>query len=158
MADTDKEAMVRWQLYARDHRTSANSIFLTYAAALIGLQATHLLSTEVKTIAHPNAFITAAIAGLVSLAIGCGVVLIRLREARQTARIPRLRRERRHEEGDRLAEIDTELKTLRETSMFWGRVTNRLLPFQIIAFAAALGMFVYWVILAFGNKFASPAG
>jgi hypothetical protein len=47
MSETDHEAMVRWQGYSREQRSTVNSLFLTYAAALLGLQSSILLSKEV---------------------------------------------------------------------------------------------------------------
>src|SRR5690349_21354422 len=83
--------MVRWQGYAREHRSTVNSLFLTYAAALLGLQCSILLSNEVTRVYWSKFFIAAAVGALVSLIAGGVVVVIRLHDARLTARTVRYR-------------------------------------------------------------------
>jgi hypothetical protein len=144
MSETDHEAMVRWQGYSREQRSTVNSLFLTYAAALLGLQSSILLSKEVTQVYWSRWFIVAGGGALLSLATGCVVVLVRLRDARQTARIVRFRIEKRKQ-----AEIDA----LRESTDKLGWWTNRLIPFQVGVFALAAFAFLIWVLLSFRTKF-----
>lgn len=145
----DKEAMIRWQGYAREHRSIVNTLFLTYAAALLGLESSLLLSHEVTRIDRPLLFEAAGLAAVASLVAGCVVVLVRLRDARLTARIVRYR-----EQG----KTDKEIDSLRRGTKRAGWWTNFLLPVQVITFAAAAFFFLLWVIRAFGAKLAIPAG
>jgi hypothetical protein len=81
---------------------------------------------------------------LLSLIAGCLVVLIRLRDARQTARIVRFRLEQK-----KLSEIDV----LRDSTDRLGWWTNGLIPVQVGAFALAALAFLIWVVLSFRTKF-----
>ena len=63
-------AMVRWQGYSREQRSTVNSLFLTYAAALLGLQSSILLSKEVTQIYWSRWFIVAGGGALLSFAAG----------------------------------------------------------------------------------------
>jgi hypothetical protein len=143
MSETDHEAMVRWQNYAREHRSTVNSLFLTYAAALVGLQATTLMSKDTTQVGHSSLFLAAGSIALFSLITGCIVVLLRLRDARFSARIARYR-----VEGKTAAEIDA----LRGSTKFLGSCTNFFLPVQVAMFAVAALVFIYWVLIAFGSK------
>lgn len=144
MSETDHEAMVRWQGYAREHRSTVNSLFLTYAAALFGLQCSIVLSKDVTRVYWSSLFIAAAIGALVSLIAGGVVVVMRLEDARQTARIVRYRIEQKTQ-----GEIDA----LRDSTGKLGKWTNSLIPIQFVAFAVAAVMFLIWVILSFRVKF-----
>ena len=143
MAETDHDAMVRWQGYAREHRSTVNTLFLTYAAALFGLQCSILLSKDVTRVYWSSLFIATAVGALVSLIAGGVVVVVRLKDARLTARIVRLRIEQKSQ-----AEIDT----LRDSTDSLGKWTNCLIPVQFIAFALAAIMFLIWMILSFRTK------
>jgi hypothetical protein len=145
----DKEAMVRWQGYAREQRSTVNTLFLTYAAALLGLESSLLLSHDVTRIDRPLLFEAAGLAAMTSLVAGCVVVLVRLRDARLTARIVRYR-----EQG----KTDKEIDSLRRGTKRAGWWTNFLLPVQVITFTAAAFFFLLWVIRTFGAKLATPAG
>lgn len=145
----DQEEMVRWQGYAREQRSAVNTLFLTYAAALLGLEATLLLSRDVPRIDRPWLFEAAGIAAAASLTAGCVVVLVRLRDARLIARIARYGVEERP-----AGEIDA----LRRSASRTGWWTNFLLPVQVAAFALAALIFIVWVISAFGGKLAAAAG
>ena len=144
MSETDHDKMVRWQGYAREHRSTVNSLFLTYAAALLGLQCSILLSNEVTRVYWSKYFVAASIAGLVSLIAGGVVVVIRLHDARLTARIVRFRIEQKSQ-----AEIDA-TRHFTDDLGWW---TNCLIPVQFIAFAFAAVIFLIWVFLSFSPKF-----
>jgi hypothetical protein len=145
----EHESMVRWQGYARDQRSAVNSLFLTYAAALIGLQSSMLMNREVSRIEQPTFFSGAALAAAVSLIAGCIVVLVRLRDARLTARISRFRVEKKP--------LD-ELDALRRKANRAGWWTNVLLPIQVGTFALATVVFVAWIVRAFGAKLLVTTG
>jgi hypothetical protein len=140
---SDKEAMVRWQGYAREQRSEVNSLFLTYAAALIGIEAATLMSKDVAHVAHSWPFLAAGAAALLSVAVGCAASLLRLRDARLTARIARYR-----DEGRGAPDI----MPLQISTRSLGKWTNRFLAVQVIVFAVAAVAFVVWVVLAFGAK------
>ncbi|NMQ18884.1 hypothetical protein E4P82_06470 [Candidatus Competibacter phosphatis] len=53
----DKEAMIRWQGYARESRTAVNSHFLAYAAAILAFQASVLVDEDVAKIDWSYAYI-----------------------------------------------------------------------------------------------------
>jgi hypothetical protein len=149
MSDPDHEAMVRWRGYAREHRSTVNSLFLTYAAALFGLQCSILLSKDVTRVYWSSLFIAAAVGALVSLIAGGVVVVVRLQDARLTAQIVRCRIEQKSQ-----AQFDqAEIAALRGSTGNLGRLTNGLIPVQFIAFALAAIMFLIWVILSFRVKF-----
>lgn len=86
---------MRWQGYSREQRSTVNFLFLTYAAALLGLQSSILLSKEVTRVDGAWLFIAAGGGALLSLTAGCVVLLVRLRGARLTARIARFRVEQK---------------------------------------------------------------
>jgi hypothetical protein len=144
MSQTDHDAVVRWQGYSREQRSTVNSLFLTYAAALLGLQSSILLSNEVTQIYWSRWFIVAGSGALVSFAAGCVVVLVRLRDARQTARIARYKNEQRKQSG---------IDVLRDSTNRLGWWTNGLIPVQVGTFAFAALAFFIWVILSFRAKF-----
>jgi hypothetical protein len=145
---SDQEAMVRWQGYAREQRSEVNSLFLTYAAALVGIEAATLMSKEVAQVEHPWPFLAAGAAALLSLAAGCIASLLRLRDARLSARVARYRGEGRGAE---------DIVPLRQSTRSLGKWTNRLLSVQVIVFALAAVAFVVWILLAFGAKLAGKA-
>jgi ribose/xylose/arabinose/galactoside ABC-type transport system permease subunit len=147
--ETDHEAMVRWQGYAREHRSTVNSLFLTYAAALFGLQSSILLSKDVTRVDWSSLFIAAAVAALVSLIAGGIVVVLRLEDARQTARIVRYRIEQ---------ESQSQIDALRDSTNKIGGWTNFLIPVQFIAFALAALTFLIWLFLSFRTKLSLFAG
>jgi len=144
MSETDHDKMVRWQGYAREHRSTVNSLFLTYAAALLGLQCSIVLSKEVTRVYWSKFFIAAAIGALVSLIAGGVVVVIRLHDARLTARTVRYRIEQRPQK-----EIDA-IRVFTDDLGWW---TNCLIPVQFMAFALAAVIFLIWVFLSFSQKF-----
>ena len=143
MTENDHEAMVRWQEIARAQRSTVNSLFLTYAAALVGLQATTLMSKDTARIDHSSLFLAAGSIALCSLIAGCIVVLVRLRDARLSARIARYR------DTNRPA---AEIEPLRASTKFLGKCTNFFVPLQVALFAVAALVFMYWVLTAFGAK------
>lgn len=149
MSETDHDAMVRWQGYSREQRSTVNSIFLTYAAALLGLQSSILLSKEVVRVDWPWFFVAAGGGALLSLSAGCVVVLVRLRDARVTARIARFRVEQKS---------SSDIDALRRSTDMLGKWTNGLIPVQVSAFALAAVAFLMWVVLAFGSKLSLAAG
>jgi hypothetical protein len=149
MIETDHDAMVRWQGYSREQRSTVNSLFLTYAAALLGLQSSILLSKEVARVDWPWFFVMAGGGALLSLTAGCVVVLVRLRDARLTARIARFRVKQKS---------PSEIDALRRSTDKLGKWTNGLIPVQVTAFALAAIAFLVWVVLSFGTKLSLAAG
>lgn len=147
--ETDHEAMVRWQGYAREHRSTVNSLFLTYAAALFGLQSSILLAKDVTRVDWSLLFILAAFGSLVSLIAGGIVVVLRLQDARQTARIVRYRIEQ---------DTQSKIEALRDSTNKIGGWTNFLIPVQFIAFAVAALTFLIWLFLSFRTKLSLFAG
>lgn len=139
----DHEAMVRWQGYAREHRSTVNSLFLTYAAALFGLQASIILSKDIEHVYWSKFFIAASGGALVSLIAGGVVVVVRLWDARLTARIARYRLEQQGQ---------NQIDHLRDKSDNLGWWTNKLIPVQFVAFAVAALMFLVWLLLSFRWK------
>ena len=95
MSQNDHEAMVRWQGYSSEQRSTVNSLFLIYAAALIGLQSSILLAKEVTRVDWSGFLVVAGGGAILSLIAGCVVVLVRLRDARLTSRIARFPVEQR---------------------------------------------------------------
>ena len=144
MSEKHHEAMIRWQGYSREQRSTVNSLFLTYAAALLGLQSSILMSKDVTQVYWSGWFIAAGSAALLSLTAGCIVVLIRLRDARQTARIARF-------EGEQKS--NSEVDALRRSTKNLGKWRNGLIPVQVAAFALAAIAFLVWVVLSFRAKF-----
>ena len=127
--ETDHEAMVRWQGYAREHRSTVNSLFLTYAAALFGLQSSILLSKDVTRVDWSSLFIVAAVAALVSLIAGGIVVVLRLEDARQTARIVRYRIEQESQSQiDALRDSTNKIGAGRISSYQFNSSPSLLLP------------------------------
>jgi hypothetical protein len=149
MSETDHDAMVRWQGYAHEQRSTVNSLFLTYSAALLGLQSSILLSKEVARVNWPRFFVVAGAGAFLSLTVGCAVVLVRLKDARLTARIARFRDEQKP-----LSEIEA----LRRSTDKLGKWTIKLLQIQVIVFAVAVIAFLIWVILSFHTKLWLAAG
>jgi hypothetical protein len=149
MSESDHDAMVRWQGYSREQRSTVNSLFLTYAAALLGLQSSIILTKEVTTVYWPKFFVTAGGTALLSLTAGCVVVLVRLRDARLTARIARFRVEQKS---------PSDIDLLRNSTKRLGMWTNVLIPVQVTTFALAAVAFLIWVVLSFGAKFSTAAG
>lgn len=148
MSETDHDAMVRWQGYSREQRSTVNSLFLTYAAALLGLQSSIILSNEVARVYWPWFFVVAGGGAFLSLIAGCVVVLLRLRDARLTARIARFRIEQKSA---------SDIAALRRSTDNLGKWTNRLIPVQVAAFALATVAFLIWVVLSFGTKLSLTA-
>jgi hypothetical protein len=134
--ESAKEAMIRWQGYARESRTAVNSHFLAYAAAILALQTSTLLNKDVTVIAWPCTFLTAGFLALSSLMLGSAIVLIRLRDARLTARTARYRHSGRSQK---------EIDQLRAATDCLGKWTNRLIPLQVISFSGGALLFVVWV-------------
>lgn len=139
-----KDAMVRWQQNAIERRTSANAHFLTYAAAILALQTSIVIDLDVKTIYWPKTFITIGSFAIISLVLGSIVVLLRLRDARLTARIARYRLQNKP---------ISKIKVLRETTKCLGRVTNVIIPLQVISFSIGAILFCVWVVGAHIIKF-----
>jgi hypothetical protein len=134
--ESAKDAMIRWQGYARESRTAVNSHFLAYAAAILALQTSMLLDKDVTVVAWPYIFIAASFLALSSLMLGSAIVLIRLRDARLTARTARYRYK-----GRARQKIDQ----LRAATDCLGKWTNRLIPLQVLSFSGGALLFVIWV-------------
>lgn len=142
--ESDKEAMIRWQGYARESRTAVSSHFLAYAAAILALKTSILLDKDIQIIEWPCTFVISGLLALCSLTLGSIVVLIRLRDARLSARVARYRYENKpQQERDKL-------RAVTECLGWW---TNRLLPLQVISFSSAALLFCIWVIGTHWNKF-----
>lgn len=139
-----KEAMIRWQQNALERRTSANSHFLTYAAAILALQTAIVIDKDTVVIAWPITFIVGGAFAIFSLVLGSLVVLIRLRDARLTARIARYRLANR---------TKGEIQDLRESTICLGKATNVIIPFQVISFSLAAICFCVWVVGSNWAKF-----
>ena len=77
------------------------------------------------------------------------IVVVRLRDARLTARTARFRVEQKSQ-----CEIDA----LRQSTEKLGKWTNRLISVQGSAFAFAAVAFLIWVILSFGTKLSLAVG
>jgi hypothetical protein len=134
--ESTKEAMIRWQGYARESRTAVNSHFLAYAAAILALLTSMLLDKDVTTVDWPYIFIASGFLALSSLLIGSVVVLIRLRDARLTARTSRYKYEKRSQ---------PDIDRLRAATDCLGKWTNRLIPLQVLSFSCGALLFVIWV-------------
>jgi hypothetical protein len=143
--EREREAMVRWQGYSREQRSTVNSLFLTFAGALLGLQSSILLAESVKRVSWAGIFVASGGLVLISLTAGCSVVLVRLRDARLTARIARFRVEKQGQVA-----IDNLKRSVKKL----GKWTNRLITFQVLGFALAAAAFVIWLLFSFGAKFA----
>lgn len=144
MNETDHEAMVRWQEYSREQRSTVNSLFLTYTAALLGLQSSILLSQEVTQVYWSSWFIVAGVEAVISLTAGCIIVIVRLEDARKTARIARFRVEKK---------CESKIAELRRSTDRLGRWTNRLIPVQVAVFGLAAITFIIWLLRSFHTKF-----
>lgn len=139
-----KDAMVRWQQNALERRTSANSHFLTYAAAILALQTAVIIDKDTIVIGWPITFIVGGAFAIVSLVLGSLVVLIRLRDARLTARIARYRVSKR---------TPGEIQDLREITTCLGKATNVIIPFQVVSFSVSAILFCIWVVGSHWSKF-----
>jgi len=64
MSESDHDAMVRWQGYSREQRSTVNSLFLTYAAALLALQSSILLAKEITIMRWMTKFKGVAMEGI----------------------------------------------------------------------------------------------
>lgn len=146
---SDKDAMVRWQGNARESRTAVVSHFLTYAAAILAFQASILIDSEISKIEWPGTYVIGGSLALISLIIGSIVVLIRLRDARLTARTARYR-----DTGRDQAEIDV----LRDKTDYLGTWTNRLIPAQVVTFTVSALLFIVWVLGSNWEKLYVVAG
>ncbi|MBV7564216.1 hypothetical protein [Pseudomonas sp. sia0905] len=135
--DFTREAMIRWQGYARESRTVVNSHFLAYSAAILALQVTILLDAETKTINWSCLFSTSGFLAAASLFLGSITVLMRLRDARLTARIARYKY---------LERAQQEIDDLRSEANAYGAWIHRLLPLQVISFTASALFFCAWVM------------
>lgn len=141
--ESSKEAMIRWQGYARESRTAVNSHFLAYAAAVLAMQTTILLDEKTTQIHWPCIFSTGGILALGSLLLGSAIVLLRLQDARLTARVARYRHQKRPA---------SDIERMRKAAHCYGGWTNTLIPWQVISFAGAAAMFLFWVAATAGEK------
>lgn len=139
-----KEAMIRWQQNALERRTSANSHFLTYSAAILALQTSIVIDKTTLAIGWPVTFIIGGTFAIISLILGSLVVLIRLRDARLTARIARYRVSKR---------TSGEIQDLRESTICLGKATNVIIPFQVVSFSVSAILFCIWVVGSHWSKF-----
>lgn len=149
VSDSDSDAMVRWQAYARESRTAANSHFLAYSAATIALQTSVIIDNEVKKVEWPCLFIAAGLFAVLALLIGSVVVLVRLRDARLTARVARYRHESRPRQ---------QIEEMRKKANVYSGWTNKLLPLQIVFFSLSAVALVIWVVGAHAAKFYGAEG
>ncbi|MBA1275458.1 hypothetical protein [Stutzerimonas azotifigens] len=133
-----REAMIRWQGYARESRTAVNSHFLAYSAAILALQVTILLDNKAKTIDWPCLFSAGGFLAMSSLLLGSITVLARLRDARLTARIARYKYQERAQQ---------EIDSLRSKANFYGAWIHRLLPLQVISFTISAISFCTWAVV-----------
>lgn len=141
--ESAKEAMIRWQGYARDSRSAVNSHFLAYAAAILALETSILLDKDTQIVAWPFVFGLGGLLALSSLMLGSIIVLVRLRDARLTARIARYRFTNRSPQ---------DIEKLRATTDCLSKWTNRLIPLQVISFSGAALLFCVWVVGTHWNK------
>ncbi|HEX8454000.1 MAG TPA: hypothetical protein VF647_18080 [Longimicrobium sp.] len=146
---TDEEIMKEWRSRAQDQRSSVINHFLSYAVALLGLLSSVLLGSDRAPVGSPVFFCASGLCALLSVTVGCGLVLIRLREARLRARIPRLRTETRAKRE--IALIDDEVNGLKS----W---TERLITAQVVLFTLALVALLAWLIIAHGEKLSLSSG
>ena len=102
------------------------------------------MSNEVTRVYWFKFFIAAAVGALVSLIAGGVVVVIRLHDARLTARTVRYRIEQKPQKA---------IDAIRDFTDDLGWWTNCLIPVQFIAFALAAVIFLIWVFLSFSRKF-----
>lgn len=131
------DAMIRWQAYARESRTVVNSHFLAYSAAILALQTSTLTSKDVKQITWPCIYMSVGIFAAMSFLLGSIVVLVRLRDARLTARVARYRYIRKSQQ---------EINVMKGKADFCSGWVNRLLPCQVISFACSALLYVTWVV------------
>ena len=141
--------MIRWQGFARESRTAVNSHFLAYASAVLAFQASILTSKDVIQIYWPCIYAASGLMAIASIILGSTIVIIRLRDARLTARTARYRYENRP---------DCEVEALRACTNTLGNWTNRLIPWQVITFVAAALFFITWVVVAQWGKFVPVTG
>lgn len=149
MSESDSEAMIRWQGYARENRTAANSHFLAYSAAILALQTSILTDAEIKIIKWPCLFIAAGSLAIIALLLGSLIVLVRLRDARLTARVARYRHTGRPQK---------DIDDMRSRADFYSGLTNKVLPWQVISFSISALVFVIWVVGAHMAKLFGAAG
>jgi hypothetical protein len=149
MSVDESEPMIRWQAYARESRTAANSHFLAYAAAILAIQASVLMDKDVAQVDWAKTFLGSGVAATLSLVLGSIVVLVRLRDARLTARLARYKHVKRSQR---------EIEALRKSVLLYGAWTNKLLPCQVLAFALAAILFVVWVVSEHIEKLIRVAG
>jgi hypothetical protein len=142
---SNKEAMIRWQNHARESRTAVNSHFLAYSAGILAFQSSVLTDNDVQKINHAYIYILAGGLAILSLIIGSIVVLIRLRDARLTARVARYK-----DQG----EAQETIEQLREKTNFLGKWTNRLIPLQVTVFSLSAISFIAWVVSSHWDKLA----
>jgi len=144
-AENLRDAMIRWQASSREQRSAVNSLFLTYAAALIGLLASILLNKDIEHIYHCCLFMATGTAVLVSLISGCAIALLRLSDARLTARIARYKFEQRPE---------SEIQPMQASTKKLGPWIKNMIPVQVGSFVLAAIAFLAWILANFGSKFA----
>ncbi len=148
-SDDDSEAMIRWQAYARESRTTANQHFLTYSAAILAIQTSIVVGADAGPITLPSLFVWAGVLAVVALALGSLIVLIRLRDARLTARVARYKHTNRKKE---------DIESMRKKADFYGGWTNKLLPWQVISFTLSAALLIAWVVSAHHGKLFPAAG
>lgn len=146
---SDYDAMIRWQGYARESRSAANSHFLAYSAAILALQTSILVDHDVKKIAWPYIYTIAGFFAILALLLGSLVLLVRLRDARLTARVARYRYVKKAQE---------EIDAMRNKADFYSGWVNKLLPLQVISFTISALFLVIWVSGANMGKLFSVSG
>jgi hypothetical protein len=146
---SDYDAMIRWQGYARESRSAANSHFLAYSAAILALQTSILVDKDVNQIAWPYIYTMAGFFAILALLLGSLVLLVRLRDARLTARVARYRYAKKSQE---------EIDAIRNKADFYSGWVNKLLPLQVISFAISALLLVIWVGGANMGKLFSVSG
>ena len=140
---SDQEAMIRWQNYARESRTAVNSHFLTYTAGILAFQTSILVNKDILSINWPCIFVIGGGLAILSLILGSIVVLIRLRDARLTARIARFRH---------IEKIEEDINSLQKQTHCLGKWTNQLIPLQVISFVISSVFFIIWVVGTHSGK------
>jgi hypothetical protein len=134
---------VRWQKNTREQLSSANRLFLTYAAALLALQVGVLANTNVTTVPASRLFLTAGGAAVLSFALGIGVLISRLVDVRATMHTAR--------DLERTGALLSENQS-RKTAARFGRVSWFAFWSQAISFGLAAISMVFWAYLAFSAK------
>lgn len=140
---TDEEIMKEWLARAQEQRSSVINLFLSYAVALLGLLSSILLGSDPAPVKSPIYFCVSGLFALLSIAVGCVLVLIRLKEARLRARMPRLRREGCN--AEEISLVDSGINGLKS----W---IEWLIMGQVILFTLALLGFLAWLYMAHGEK------